>query len=549
MRNVLATIGDQSGRVRAGRGRRDAGSIYVQLVDLEERDFSQFDVMDDARLILNDYPDLRTSVQGINPLASGGARISDVELNLRGPDLARLQEYADRLMAGMRQMPGMVDVDTTLAVRTPELRLDIDREKASDLGLNVQDVASTVQTFIAGLPVSKFKEGDQQYDIWLRADAGRRRTPQDIADLTVPSRRGSSCVWPTSCGSSEAIGPAQIDRLNRQRSITIVANLQHDVPLADRRDAHREGRRRSSTCRRSTTSSAAAAPRGCARATRTSRSPSALASSSCTWCWRRSSRASCTPSPSCWRCRWSIPFALLSLIALGEPLNIYSTLGLFMLLGVVKKNGILQVDYTNTLRARGMERDAAILEANRVRLRPILMTTMMLVLGMIPIALGTGPGAGSRSSIAKVIVGGQRSVAADHPADHPGRILAVRRPGTVRCAPEAARRRRAVAPVAGAVAEYALIRLALGLLHAGRRLQRQGIDAEAADGGFPHLVGGGAEDQARDRRARSATRTRPALDRAVPDPTRHSRGAAGSAVAAARAGAPRAGDGARPSRT
>src|SRR4029434_9962356 len=85
-----------------------------------------------------------------------------------------------------------------------------------------------------------------------------------------------------------------------------------------------------------------------------------------------------------------IPFALLSLIALGEPLNIYSTLGLFMLLGVVQKNGILQVDYTNTLRARGLERDAAILEANRVRLRPILMTTMMLVLGMITIALRRG---------------------------------------------------------------------------------------------------------------------------------------------------------------
>ena len=103
----------------------------------------------------------------------------------------------------------------------------------------------------------------------------------------------------------------------------------------------------------------------------------------------------------------TIPFALLSLVLLGEALNIYSTLGLFMLLGVVKKNGILQVDYTNTLRRRGIPRDQAILEANRVRLRPILMTTMMLVLGMIPIALGQGPGAGSRSSIARVIVGGQ----------------------------------------------------------------------------------------------------------------------------------------------
>ncbi len=103
----------------------------------------------------------------------------------------------------------------------------------------------------------------------------------------------------------------------------------------------------------------------------------------------------------------TVPFALISLILLGEALNVYSVLGLFMLFGVVKKNGILQVDYTNTLRAQGMARDAAILEANRVRLRPILMTTVMLIFGMIPIALGSGPGSGSRGSIARVIIGGQ----------------------------------------------------------------------------------------------------------------------------------------------
>jgi HAE1 family hydrophobic/amphiphilic exporter-1 len=103
----------------------------------------------------------------------------------------------------------------------------------------------------------------------------------------------------------------------------------------------------------------------------------------------------------------SIPFALVSLVLLGDTLNIYSVLGLFMLFGIVKKNGILQIDYTNTLRAQGMARDAAILEANHVRLRPILMTTVMLVAGMIPIALGRGPGAASRASMAKVIIGGQ----------------------------------------------------------------------------------------------------------------------------------------------
>lgn len=103
----------------------------------------------------------------------------------------------------------------------------------------------------------------------------------------------------------------------------------------------------------------------------------------------------------------SLPFALLTMVLLREPFNIYAIFGLFMLFGIVKKNGILQVDYTNTLRARGLEREEAIIQANRVRLRPILMTTMMLVASMIPIALGKGPGAGGRASMAKVIIGGQ----------------------------------------------------------------------------------------------------------------------------------------------
>ena len=103
----------------------------------------------------------------------------------------------------------------------------------------------------------------------------------------------------------------------------------------------------------------------------------------------------------------SLPFALLTMVVLREPLNIYAIFGLFMLFGVVKKNGILQIDYTNTLRARGLDRETAILQANRVRLRPILMTTMMLVSSMIPIALGTGPGSGGRASMAKIIIGGQ----------------------------------------------------------------------------------------------------------------------------------------------
>jgi HAE1 family hydrophobic/amphiphilic exporter-1 len=404
--DTLTSIGDQTGRVRAGEGDVTNASIYVKLVDLHERDFSQFEVMDRARGILHTYPDLRSSVQGINPLSSGGSRVAELEINLRGPDLVRLQEYADRLMAGMREMHGVVDVDTTVAVRKPELRLDIDREKASDLGLDVQSVAGAVQTYIAGLPVSKFKEDDQQYDIWLRADPGRRRAPQDILNLTVRARDGQLVRLASVVQPREDLGPSQIDRLDRQRVITILGNLLPDVPLGTAVE-HTERVARSLDMPALYNLQWAGRAKGLAESSRNFALAFALSFLFMYMVLAAQFESFVHPIAILLALPLTIPFALLSLVLLGEALNIYSTLGLFMLLGVVKKNGILQVDYTNTLRRRGIPRDQAILEANRVRLRPILLTTVMLVLGMIPIALGQGPGAGSRSSIARVIVGGQ----------------------------------------------------------------------------------------------------------------------------------------------
>jgi HAE1 family hydrophobic/amphiphilic exporter-1 len=403
---VLTTIGDQSGRVKAGEGDVTSATMYVRMVDLHLRRFSQFAVMAEARALLGQYPDLRTSVQGVNPLVTGGAHVSDVEFNLRGPDLERLQAYGERMMAGMRELPGLVDVDTSLAVRTPELRILIDREKASDLGVSVRDIAATVQTYVAGQPISKYKEADEQYDIWLRAEPGKRRTPQDVYDLTVRARTGQLVRLGNLVRLQEDLGPAEIDRVDRQRALAVQANLLPSLPLGT----------------------------AVAHVNAVAKRLELPALYNVQWTGRAKSLAESNvnfvlafvlsiifmymvlaaqfesflhPVTIMLALPLTIPFALLSLVLLGEALNVYSVLGLFMLFGVVKKNGILQIDYTNTLRARGVARDAAILEANKVRLRPILMTTVMLILGMVPIALGQGPGSGSRGSLARVIIGGQ----------------------------------------------------------------------------------------------------------------------------------------------
>ncbi len=345
-------------------------------------------------------------MQGVNPLATGGARMAELELDLRGPDLGRLEGYADQLMTGMRRVPGLVDVDTALAVRSPELRLVVDREKASDLGVSVEDIAATVQTYVGGEPVSKYKEADEQYDIWLRAEPGKRRTSQDVYDLTVRSREGQLVRLGNLVRLREDLGPAEIDRVDRQRTVPITANIERQLPLGTAVERVRQMAGELDMPPLYNVRFTGRA-KGLAESNTNFALAFGLSILFMYMVLAAQFESFLHPVTIMLALPLTLPFALASLLMLGEALNVYSTLGLFMLFGIVKKNGILQIDYTNTLRARGMPRDEAILEANRVRLRPILMTTVMLILGMVPIALGRGPGAGSRGSIARVIIGGQ----------------------------------------------------------------------------------------------------------------------------------------------
>jgi len=404
--NILTSIGDTSGKVKPGEGDVTTGSIYARLVDLSERNYSQFDVMADGRKIFENYPDLRVSVQGVSVWTSGGIRATDMEFNLRGPSLERLQEYADKMITRMRGEPGFVDIDTTLSVRKPELRTTIDRKKASEFGIQLQDIASTLQTFVGGEPVSKYKEEDEQYDVWLRAMKGKRDDPQGVMNLTVPGRNGSLVKIANLANLSEELGPSQIDRYNRQRKVTIVANLLPSLPLGEAVEKVQAMVRELDLPATYTADFTGRAK--VLAETMTNFAIAFMLSFIFMYMVLAAQFESFLhPITIMLALPLTLPFALLSLIMLRQPLDIYAMFGLFMLFGIVKKNGILQIDYTNTLRAQGMEREQAIIEANHARLRPILMTTLMLIFGMLPIALGQGPGAASRASMAKVIIGGQ----------------------------------------------------------------------------------------------------------------------------------------------
>ena len=407
VQKTLVTIGDTTGRTVRGQGEVTRATIYCRLTDLREREFSQFDVMGDARRILLDYPDLRAAVQDVAAISGAGFRQVMVDLNLRGPDMIRLQEFSEKITAWMKSQGYFVDVDTSLSFRKPEVRIVPNRERASDLGVSIQAISTTTNVLVGGDPVSKYKEADQQYDVWLRADRSFRDDPAEIARLTVPSNKAGVGVVELGnvAAFEEAQGPGTIERSSRQRQVVISANLEGkalgeavaalgdyaqtlDLPA----DYQWEFIGQAKSLKETNANFLVAF---------------GLAFLFMYMILAAQFESLVHPITILLALPLTIPCAILSLILLRTNLDIYAMFGLFMLFGIVKKNGILQVDYTNVLRQRGLPRDQAILDANAVRLRPILMTTVMLVAAMIPMALGEGPGAASRAGMAKVILGGQ----------------------------------------------------------------------------------------------------------------------------------------------
>ncbi|MFZ5831382.1 MAG: efflux RND transporter permease subunit [Planctomycetota bacterium] len=401
----FVTVGETDGRSGKGQGDVTKGSIYLRMTDLRKRDFSQFDVMRQARTILADYPDLRTAVSDVSIIHARGDDNRPFQMNIIGPDLEQLAGYADELKQKLGEVPGMADVDSTLSLRKPELRVEIDRDRASDLGISVHSIASTLRILVGGQIVSQYKEGTEPYDVWLRAEQQFRATPQALEQITIPSPKAGLVQLTNVARLEEAKGPSQIDRLQRQRSVTILGNPD-GIPLQDATNRAMEIIKElklppeytAVVGGQSKTMQETAYYFLVALFLSVLFMYLILAAQFESWF---------DPVAILAALPVTIPFGLLSLVLFRSPMDIYAMFGLFMLIGIVKKNGILQVEKTNELRRAGLGRDEAILEANRVRLRPILMTTVMLIAAMVPIALGQGPGAAARASMAKVIIGGQ----------------------------------------------------------------------------------------------------------------------------------------------
>ncbi len=398
---TLVTVGDSAQAVP------NLGKIFVRLSDPRNRKRSQDQVMGRIRTeLLTKLPkDYRTDVSEVNLFGSGQSTAS-VQYTLSGPDLKELDKYSSAITAQLKKTPAATDVDTNFVTGQPEAELDINRDKAANLGVQVADIANTMQLLIGGLKISTYEENGEDYDVRVRSEAKFRRKLDALDLITVPSAKLGSVPLRDVVSVRKETGPSVINRLNRRRQVTIQSNItpgfgESDVSSAVEKaiaDQHMPN---------SYTASAAGRSRESGRTVKAFLTAFGLSFVFMYLILAAQFESWVDPITILIALPLTVPFAIVSLIIFNQSLNIFSTLGLLVLFGVVKKNAILQVDHTKHLRAEGLDRATAILHANRDRLRPILMTTFAFVAGMIPLVLARGIGAGQAQATAGIVLGGQ----------------------------------------------------------------------------------------------------------------------------------------------
>jgi hydrophobic/amphiphilic exporter-1 (mainly G- bacteria), HAE1 family len=369
--------------------------------------YTQRQMIQEVRRRLKKFRDVRTMPRNL-PSFNLGAGNFEIDFAIRGPDLKTLAMYAEQLRSQAPQL-GLVDTINTLELNKPELRVEIDRARAADLGVETEDIARALRLMVGGEEkVSRFHDNllNEDYDVQLRLRDGDRNDSDTIWRLYVPRQSGGMVRLDNLVKLVPGRSPSRIDRMDKERTANLRGGIAPGHALADRIEALR--------------AAAVALNMPPAYSTRAAGRAKEFEKTRVEFMWAvllslifmymilaSQFESLVHPLTILLSLPLSVPFALISLWYTGNTLNLYSALGILVLFGVVKKNAILQIDHTNNLRRQGMDRLEAIMMANRDRLRPILMTTLALVAGMLPLAMGTGPGAEERYAIAVVVIGGQ----------------------------------------------------------------------------------------------------------------------------------------------
>ncbi len=389
-------------------GTRNLSSIYVRLKPLEQRTRDQFVIMNAIRsdILPVVAKNARTSVTPVASIGGSGAQNAEIQFLINGPDLRTLDALSRQLLEKMKTLPGVVDPDRSLNAGKPELSVQVDRPKASDMGVQIGDAAEALRWLVGGDQVTTYNEGSEQYEVHLRAEAENRSTAASIGGLTIPSARLGSIPLENVARFADGAAPSDISRLSRQRQVTLYANL---VPNASQSEIQNAIQQEYDQLNAGPDYKGAFSGRS-RELGRTAQSFIMAFALSLIFMYlilAAQFESWLHPITILLSLPLTLPFALLSLIIFGQSLNIFSALGLLVLFGVVKKNSILQIDYANQLQAKGMNAHDAVVQASRDRLRPILMTTFAFVAGMLPLIASSGIGSGTNRAIGFVIFGGQ----------------------------------------------------------------------------------------------------------------------------------------------
>jgi hydrophobic/amphiphilic exporter-1 (mainly G- bacteria), HAE1 family len=380
--------------------------IYVRLAEPGLRSLSQQELMQRTRALMKTYPrEIHTGVELVNAVGGNDSN-ADIQYSIQGPDLERLAAYSDQMLARMRTVPTLADVDTTLRSGKPEVRVEIDRPRAADLGVSVADIEQALNTLVAGQVASSFNAGEDQYDVRVRAEEQFRGSTEGLSKMTVPSSKIGSTGLDEVVHIRTGTGPSSVERLGRQRQVMLTGNVLpggSEADIIDRMDRFAKEIGMGPDYQVGLAGKSKELGRtgyyfGLAFTLTFIFMYIVLAAQF---------ESFIHPVTILLTLPLAVPFGIASLLIAGQTVNVFSGLGLLLLFGIVKKNAILQIDHTIGLRASGMPRYEAIIQANRDRLRPILMTTMALVAGMLPLLVSFGTGAATNRSIGVLVVGGQ----------------------------------------------------------------------------------------------------------------------------------------------
>ncbi|HXZ85192.1 MAG TPA: efflux RND transporter permease subunit, partial [Myxococcota bacterium] len=382
---------------RDGVARANEGIMFATLKPMSQRKRTVQQIIRDARAALGQIPGQNIKIYDPSTMQGGGG--AQFEVMLRGNlALADLDQISDKFIAKLREHGGFVDLDKSLKLGLPEVRISPDREKAAELGVDAATLSQVVQLLIGGLEVGQFKDAGHRFDIRMRLEQEARETPDAVDQLYVRGMDGKLTSLRNLVKISTDAAPSEITRSNRQRSVTVSANLQSNLPLGTAiQEAFALGKK-------VLPPDVTLALSGNAQSMQESGQQFVFAVALGLLVIYMVLAAQFESFVHPLSVMLAVPFAMFGavggLLVTGQTLNLFSMIGILLLFGLVTKNSILLVDYANQLRAEGLDKIEAMRRAAPVRMRPVLMTGVAMIFGVLPAAIGVGPGAETRKPMA-----------------------------------------------------------------------------------------------------------------------------------------------------